>query len=120
MSNKHTSGIWNARVEETATVRDSKDNQLAIVTHIKTRTGGRMDSDEVAANARLMASAPYLLEALKEARRAIGDHFAPNDCYATGPLTGDPIRDLVQCPACSAIAMYDDAIAKATGAPCAN
>lgn len=67
------------------------------------------------ANARLIAAAPELLEALHEGRRAIGDHFAPNDCYATGPLTGDPIRDLVQCPACSFIAMHDAAIAKATG-----
>lgn len=55
-----------------------------------------------------------LVTALKEARRAIGDHNAPSDCYATGPMTGDSIRDLVQCPACSAIAMYDEAIAKAT------
>ena len=54
-----------------------------------------------------------LLAALHEGRRAIGDHFAPNDCYATGPMTGDEYRDLVQCPACSFIAMYDSAIAKA-------
>lgn len=53
--------------------------------------------------------------ALHEGRRAIGDHFAPNDCYATGPLTGDPIRDLVRCPACSFIAMYDALFAKAGG-----
>lgn len=66
-------------------------------------------------NARLIAAAPDLLEALHEARRAIGDHFAPNDCYATGPVTGDPIRDLVQCPACSFIALYDAAIVKAIG-----
>jgi|GEM_PF-2139680 len=37
---------------------------------------------------------------------AIGDHFAPNDCYATGPLTGDPFADLLVCPACSALAEY--------------
>jgi len=48
-----------------------------------------------------------LLAALREGRRAIGDHFAPNDCYATGPVTGNHFRDLVQCPACSFIAMYD-------------
>jgi hypothetical protein len=78
---------------------------------------GMSDEREVmAANALLIAAAPDLLEALKEARRAIGVHTAPDDCYATGPLTGDHIRDLVQCPACSAIAMYDDAIDKATGA----
>lgn len=58
-----------------------------------------------------------LLEALHEGRRAIGDHSAPSDCYATGPLTGNPIRDLVQCPACSFIAMYDAVIAKATREP---
>lgn len=57
-----------------------------------------------------------LLEALHEARRAIGDHNAPNDCYATGPLTGNSYRDLVQCPACSFIAMYESAVAKVTGA----
>lgn len=57
-----------------------------------------------------------LLAALEEGRRAIGEHFAPNDCYATGPMTGDEFRDLVQCPACSFIAMYDHAIAKAKAA----
>jgi hypothetical protein len=56
-----------------------------------------------------------LLAALQEGRRAVGDHWAPNDCYATGPLTGDGFRDLVECPACSFIAMYDAAIAKAEG-----
>lgn len=50
---------------------------------------------------------------LKEARRAIGNHHAPDDCYATGPMTGDPYRDLVECPACSFIAMYEQALAKA-------
>lgn len=52
---------------------------------------------------------------LRTARLAIGDHNAPSDCYATGPLTGDPFRDLVQCPACSFIEMYDAALAKAEG-----
>ena len=48
---------------------------------------------------------------LDEARRAIGDHFAPGDCYATGPLTGDAYRDLIECPACSFIAMYNRVLA---------
>lgn len=56
-----------------------------------------------------------MLDALIEARRAIGDHFAPSDCYATGPLTGDAYRDLVQCPACHAIPLIDAAISKAKG-----
>lgn len=56
-----------------------------------------------------------LLEALKAGRRAIGDHSAPTDCYATGPLTGDPHRDLVECPACIFISLYDAVIAKVEG-----
>lgn len=56
-----------------------------------------------------------IVEALKEGRRAVGDHFAPNDCYATGPLTGDSYRDLVECPACSFIAMYDSVMDKIEG-----
>jgi hypothetical protein len=59
-------------------------------------------------------------EALREGRRAIGDHFAPNDCYATGPATSDPYRDLVECPACSFIAMYDRAKARAALTPAAG
>lgn len=39
-------------------------------------------------------------ELIEAAKRANGDHTAPHDCYATGPLTGDPIRDLVSCPGC--------------------
>lgn len=41
------------------------------------------------------------------ARRAIGDHHAPNDCYATGPLTGDEFLDLVQCPACAFLEQHE-------------
>ena len=67
------------------------------------------------ANARLIAAAPEMLEALKIGRRAIGEHNAPSDCYATGPLTGNHYADLVQCPACLFIHMYDAAIAKAEG-----
>jgi len=37
---------------------------------------------------------------IEAAARANGDHHAPHDCYATGPLTGDPYRDLVECPGC--------------------
>jgi hypothetical protein len=42
---------------------------------------------------------------VRAADRAIGDHNAPSDCYATGPMTGDPIADLVECPACIYLAM---------------
>jgi len=73
-------------------------------------------NDAVAVYERVRNAAPEMMEALHEGRRAIGDHNAPNDCYATGPLTGNHYRDLVECPACSFIAMYDAAIAKAGGA----
>ena len=36
-------------------------------------------------------------------KRVIGEHCAPNDCYATGPSTGDDIADLVVCPSCAAL-----------------
>lgn len=55
----------------------------------------------------LQAKCDGLVAALHEGRRAIGDHNAPNDCYATGPLTGNPILDFVQCPACSFIGEYE-------------
>jgi hypothetical protein len=48
-----------------------------------------------------------LYAALEEARRAIGGHIAPEHCYSTGPLTGNSYRDLVECPACSFISVYD-------------
>jgi hypothetical protein len=47
---------------------------------------------------------------LAAARRAIGDHHAPNDCYATGPMTGDEYLDLVQCPACAFLYQYANSI----------
>jgi hypothetical protein len=67
------------------------------------------------ADARLIAAAPEMLEALKIGRRAIGEHHKPSDCYATGPLTGNHFADLLQCPACLFIHMYEATIAKAEG-----
>ena len=47
-----------------------------------------------------------LEELVSAAVLAIGEHNAPTDCYATGPLTGNPIADLCVCPACSFLSMY--------------
>lgn len=80
-------------------------------------------------NLRLAAAAPELLDIASETRIAAAayledhPHVAPDDCYATGPKTGNDYHDLVRCPGCQAdasfralIAKIDAAIAKATGA----
>lgn len=48
----------------------------------------------------LIRARAAVAELVEAARRVNGDHVAPHDCYATGPLTGDPVRDLVSCPGC--------------------
>lgn len=63
----------------------------------------------------LKAQRDELLEALELGRTAIGEHIAPSDCYATGPLTGNYIEDLIVCPACRFISAYEKEIAKAKG-----
>ena len=89
--------------------------RIAYASEFPLNADGEPDVGNIHANIRQLAEQrAELLEALAEGRRAIGDHYAPNDCYATGPLTGDHFRDLVQCPACSFIAMHDAAIAMAT------
>ncbi|NTJ46860.1 hypothetical protein G6K93_07510 [Agrobacterium rhizogenes] len=112
---KHTPGPWiyyadlpsddpNWHIVTTA-------NKMRVLANVHIEPGNVVDE----ANARLIAASPETLEALKEGRRAIGNHFAPDDCYATGPLTGDAIRDLVQCPACTFIGMYEAVLAKIEG-----
>ena len=51
-----------------------------------------------------------LREIVRLAKLAVGDHHAPKDCYATSSLTGEPIEDLLVCPACrflEAVADYE-------------
>lgn len=48
------------------------------------------------------------LEKLKQAAiRVVGEHSSPNDCYATGPLTGDPFADFVECPSCTFLKLLE-------------
>jgi hypothetical protein len=112
METKHTPGPWSYKWEISRFVIDYEPGRALAVT-----AGFQPEN---AANARLIAAAPTMFECLEEGRRAIGDHNAPVDCYATGPLTGDPFRDLVQCPACSFISMYDAVKAKIEGAAIAK
>ena len=64
---KHTPGSWRADFGEAFHIRPNDGCTLAQVTFLKGRGGlsGRRDAEEVAANARLIAAAPDLLEALE-------------------------------------------------------
>lgn len=66
---EHTAEPWICCIDETVTIRDSQDNQLGILTHLHTRTGGRRDADEVAANARRIVAGVKRRESDKVARR---------------------------------------------------
>ena len=47
-----------------------------------------------------------VIQALRLSRVAMA-HTVPGDCFATGPLTGDPFEDLVICPGCRALEAVD-------------
>ena len=68
-------------------------------------------TDEAAAELRRLHSEVETLRNLaKVGRLVVGDHHAPNDCYSTGPMTGDPVTDLVACPSCSFVRLFDAAM----------
>lgn len=110
MNTEYTPGPWKPAGPLATHILDSTGRMIADAPH-----PNGMPSSEGYANRDLIAAAPDLLEALKIARLAIGEHHAPHDCYATGPLTGNHYLDLVACPACAFIKMHDAAIAKAEG-----
>lgn len=58
-------------------------------------------------------------EALEAAKKEL-THNVPEDCWATGPLTGNPVEDLLVCPGCRTIKKIDsalDALAPTDAAP---
>lgn len=63
MNGLHTPSPWFADIGETAVIRDATGNQIAIFTHLKTKSGGRRDASQVARNTQVAAAAPDLLEA---------------------------------------------------------
>jgi hypothetical protein len=95
--NKHTPGPWNPYFDETYGVLGPDKGRVAICMNLKGAHGlaGRRHGDEVAANARLIAAAPDLLEALQGM-----------ESLATDVRRDDPAADLAKARA---------AIAKATG-----
>lgn len=80
----HTPRPWAADLGETYAVTAPDKGRVAICTHLKGAhgLGGRRTGDEVAANARLIAAAPDLLEALQ----ALLPDAEANHCG--GPDTG--------------------------------
>lgn len=111
---QHTQGPWNV-------IGDAGHPSNARITAISRRHIAKvyalsLDADSICeANARLIAAAPELLEALRSARHAIGDHHAPGDCYSTGPVTGNFVIDHLSCPACSFLARYDAVMRRMEG-----
>jgi hypothetical protein len=65
---KHTPGPWKAHFEEAYFVTGPDLGRVAIMMNLKGAhgLGGRRSGDESAANARLIAAAPELLNALRD------------------------------------------------------
>ena len=68
---KYTPGTWVANLNEIHEVRDAEGGRICILTQLRGKFGllGRRFDGESEANARLIAAAPDLLEALKDAVR---------------------------------------------------
>lgn len=73
MSTQHTPGPWKAHFEEAYFVTGPDLGRVAMMMNLKGAhgLGGRRSGNESAANARLIAAAPELLEALKMAVSAL-------------------------------------------------
>ena len=106
---QHTPGPWLPEFGEAARVRAQQDGgQVAIMMNLKGQFGlaGRRTVEEVEANARLIAAAPDLLEALIEVTATLAWN-AHGECRA---LHEGPIM-----PSSQAVEVAKVAIAKATG-----
>lgn len=118
---KFTKGPWRLNDTFKSKVFAQTEKGLMTVCDIRgwghlTGFGGFHLSDEAAieiqdANAALIAAAPEMFEALKSAGRLI-DH-RQEDCWATGPATGDAIEDLIVCPGCRVMAEINAVLKKA-------
>ena len=98
-----TPGPWEAQLGEAYYVTGPDLGRVAMMMHLKGAYGilGRRSGDEVAANARLIAAAPDLLEALREI--VAGDAEAIEDAERIGiPFPDEMLATYNK--ACAAIA----------------
>lgn len=85
----HTPGPWKAHFEEAYFVTGPDFGRVAMMMNLKGAhgLGGRRTGDESAANCRLIAAAPELLEALLNALPYVEDVLADKDqlaCFKPG------------------------------------
>lgn len=78
---KHTPGPWKARFEEAYYVTGPDLGRVAMMMNLKGAhgLGGRRSGEESAANCRLIAAAPDMLDALRDALRFVADQEDVSD-----------------------------------------
>jgi hypothetical protein len=108
---KHTPGPWKAHFEEAYFVAGPDLGRVAMMMNLKGAhgLGGRRSGDESAANCRLIAAAPDLLQGCKEALDAL--EALQGGCTDTDDGTVEAIT--VWCP--EVVECLRAAIAKAEG-----
>ena len=91
-----------------------KVDVLAVMRHSVSALHGAADQGAVLRRyaESLHEARETVTELIEAAKLVNGEHSAPHDCYATGPLTGDAYLDLVRCPGCQLAA----ALARVGGA----
>jgi hypothetical protein len=116
---KHTPGPWECEPSplwKTAHIwaRNTGGKVSGVVATIHADWAHESQCEEQASNARLIAAAPEMYQALQAVMEE-WPHQSPADCYSTGPRTGNLIQDHVACPGCAIKAKIEAAIAKAEG-----
>jgi len=105
---KHTQGPWYHTGKEFNDVRDADDELVAVALHLRVGQPER-SVQEAAANARLIAAAPELLEALNQLVKA--EQRAANLSFCADTYAQESVRFQMY----DAMQAAQAAIAKATG-----
>lgn len=88
MKAQHTPSPWRCSHIETHEAPNNTVNSFEVYTDPAAEHSNAIG----AANARLIAAAPELLEALKDANRMMNEHFQVSDIDEGGNATHDKIR----------------------------